>query len=174
MGFPKNEFRDVLRTITDVHPENIVWDGEPEPFILPVPGEYVGQITLSVSAVTHQGTSEVQRNFAAQKETSIGWRIATVTIQLELFGAEEAYDELDVLRLRFRRSAVRKALREAGLALVDTPSVTNLDGVVDNRATSVATLDIRLAFAITDVIEGEDTEGYIDSIEDPVGPVAPS
>jgi len=169
VGFPKDDLRTILRRLTSVHDENVVWDGEPEPFILPIPGEYVGQLTLSVVATQSRGTPDIVRDFTASSETMIGHRIATVSMRLELFGSQEAYDELDLLRLRLMRPSVRAELRDdAGLALVDSPSITTLDGTVDNRATSAAILDVRFAYAITDVLGPDEGEpGFIESIEDP-------
>ncbi len=169
MGFPKDALRTIVRRLTSVHDDNVIWDGEPEPFILPVPGEHVGMLTLSVVATQQRGTVDVNRDFTASMETLVGRRIATVSFRLELFGAEEAYDELDLLRLRLMRPSVRAELREeAGLALVDSPSITTLDSTIDNRATSSAILDLRFAYAIVDVLGPDEGEpGYIASIEDP-------
>jgi hypothetical protein len=179
---PREAIRTLVAQLTGVHVSCVNWQGEPEKALGPIGGK-AGKITLNVTARRINGTEEARRTYDEDTQTSRvrygAHRFLTISIRADNFlGHGEAFDTLERLRLRLYRPASRKALRDVKCSFMDCPSIQALDRVVDNRAVSAASMDLRLQQVVVDA--GDDGLGMVEpwiekvsSEEDPDPPTAP-
>ena len=164
---PRDELRTLISTLSGVPESRVYWDGEPERTVgLWGASGKAGKITLDVVARASLGGEEMRIN-DDEEEILGGTRVLTISCRADNFlGMGEAFDTLEYVRLRLLRRSSRAALRDAGLAYVDAPSITTIDYSVDNRAISSAVLDIRLSQVVTDAPpqEGPDATEFIEKV----------
>ncbi len=148
---PVDAIRAIVSTLTGVPESRVYWDGEPERSVgLWGASGKAGKITLNVVSRALVGTEEMRID-DNEEEIIGGTRILTISCRADNYlGMGEAFDLLERMRMGFLRRSVRKSLRDAGLAFLDAPLITNLDFSVDNRSISAANLDIRLSHIATD------------------------
>lgn len=174
---PTEEIRALIASLSGVALSRVRWSGEAEKTLGPIGGK-AGKITLDVAARATNGTLEPRRTFNATTQTlEEEWgahRTLTINVRADNFlGHGEAFDLLEKVRFGLELPAGRAALRAAGLAYVDAPSIVPLDLVVDNREVSSASLDVRVAqIASQDVTVAAGT-GWIEKVKSGPAPADP-
>lgn len=133
----------------------VVWNTEPVPFIGIRAGQRNGLMTLRITSSVGYGNSDDYRPSDDQSTMCIsGLRKYTVTVMLELLGDAtdliSAHDMLARIRTRMSRPNKLDDLRVVGLALIDQPTLTTIDMATDDRARSVAVMEIVWALAVND------------------------
>jgi len=158
---PKEEIRTIVASLTGIPAMLILWDGEPVPFS----GEK--NIVLNVTGRRAIGVDEERREYPTADTTRIslvGQRAITISVRADNFGTEEAFDLLETLRVLVGQDSVRESFRTAGVAFTDATNVQTLNVNVDNRAISVASLDLFFNQTVETVVD-INASGYIETVE---------
>lgn len=164
---PKEALRALIVLLAETPASNVLWAGEPVPFVAPKGGKVQGLITLSPTARRSVGVDEEKRTYPTSTtvtRTFTGQRVVTISVKAENYGAEEGFDLLESVRTLMGSDENRAILNAAGLALASISDVRVLDGSAGNRVLSVAQMDVILNQRVEKVItSGGDT--YIQSVE---------
>lgn len=116
---------------------------------------------------SYDGTQPLGHEMA---ETVTGYRTFTLKVLCECADQTDsatAQNYLETLRTRLRWTTSRAALNAVNVAVVRTEDIQDLSRTVDNRAASIANLDIRLATRTNET--NPERNGYIDTVAGPTG-----
>jgi hypothetical protein len=152
---PKEELRALIASLADTPVSNVIWDGEPVPFVAAKNGKVQGLIVLDPTARRRVGVDEEKREYPTPttlKRTFSGQRVVTLSVLAQNYGAEEGFDLLESVRTLISSDENRAALNGMSLALAATSDVRTLDGSAGNRALSFAHFDIELNQRVEKVI----------------------
>lgn len=143
----------------------VVWDGEP---IRPVNLTHdAKRLILNVVARRRVGwdSADVKYPDTDTKITTwTGQRVLTVSVRAENFGQEEGFDLLEDLRSQLEDER-KEDLSSMALSLNDTQEIYNLDAAVNQRAISVAQMDIVFNQTVTRTRTETGGGFYIESAE---------
>jgi len=140
-------------------PNQVIWRDQVNPF--QTPGGVLCRLHLltSVRLSPWEDRRKVAQPDLTVTESTYSWRLVSVSAQFEGFNQADSGVALNVAE-KVRRGL--KSLDEE-IALVDTSDIVDLSDVVDDRARSVAQMDLRFHVMITDTPEtGIGTIGQIE------------
>jgi hypothetical protein len=166
---PPNEIpRGVLRDLVNglSNQTKTIWDGEPEPFLASQNGKGGCYFKLDITSYTSLGVDEYRQTIMSpglvNSSSLNGVRSFVMNITAISFDfARNPMDMLESLRLRFRSVSARAIMEAEGIALVGFLSpIVPVKFVMDNRAVSMAILDVKLSRASVEDA-GDDTGGTI-------------
>lgn len=159
---PRAAIRTIVASVLGMPESHVIWEGEPVPFVA------VGALlVLDVVARRAVGVDEERREYPTPDTTRLtlrGQRVLTISVRASTYGSEEAFDLLERLRVSLGQDATRDTMRGAGVSFTDATNIQPLPGVVDNRAISVAQLDVTFNEAVEKVVDVA-SAGYIETVE---------
>jgi hypothetical protein len=172
---PKTEIAALVATLAGFPTANVIWAGDPVPFLGPdfSTGQVTGLITLNCSARRALGVDEENRTYPDPNTTVItkkGQRVLTISVRLEGYSSDEAFDILEKVRTELGGEENRATLRAAGVAFTEATPVQMLNGVADNRAISVGQMDLMMNQAVT-TEKTISQPGYIETVDMAFAPV---
>lgn len=177
MSLPTDELRALFARLCDLPADVVYFDGEAEKHLGPRGKANRGKLVLNVAARAAVGTDDFSQQFEAPatlRRRHDVYRVITITARLTIIqGPDEAIDVLERVRMGLRRPRALAELSAVDMALVDSPSIVNLDGYTNDRAISVAALDVRFAQAVSEDVteefqadpESEGTDTWIETAE---------
>jgi hypothetical protein len=152
MALPKSALRTLFAALAGVPVSNVLWAGEPVPFVAPKAGQVQGLLTLNLITSKSVGWDDMRKsvNGSSLDTSQEGNRIHSISCRFDAYGSEESFDLLERLRSRLQWDSTRATLRASRLSVVDYTTITTLNGSVDNRELSIAQFDVRLLQTISD------------------------
>lgn len=161
------EARDVvLQVFKDLLGVPVVWDGKAEPAMF---GQKRALARLSMKSVVDIGVPDERSIF---NETTEGldtdlttYKVFTLSVSLECYQQQEAYEILETARLRIRRERYLGPLRDVEIALVNVLPCINLNLIREQHVISYAVMDLRLAMTLTDSERALAGQGWIETAE---------
>ncbi len=172
---PKEDLRAFFAELVDLPEDFVEWDGEGRrPVEL---GTYdAKRLVLNVVARRSLGWDEETREYIQDEEdptvyalrrTFTGQRVVTLSLRTENFGEEEGFDLLERVRVLLGSDESRAALNELELSLNSATDVRNVDAFADDRAISVASLDVIVNQKVETVIEesGDGVDTFIETVD---------
>jgi len=152
-----------------------IWKDQPNPY---TPPGTKTLFKLSLGPLSSKGADDEARwsydpNQPAgqeMQESITGYRLFTLKVLCECADQTDgatAFNYLETLRTRLRWTSSRSALNAVNVALVRCEDIQDLSKTVDNRAASIANLDIRLATRTNEA--DPNRTGYIATVSDPHG-----
>lgn len=158
--------RDLVRELAELR---TFWRDQERPAVLPADG---GFVTLAVVEDLVVGTAEERLEFdagaAAGEEfspTIAELHLLRLSIGVETYSnaaKKRGRTVASRIRTRLRRASTKVALNRLNTSLVDIGPVLFAGLEVDNRMSSLATVEVRLHVA---TVERAEPFGYIDTIE---------
>src|SRR5581483_5772968 len=110
-AIPKTELASLIATLTAFPAERVIWSGDQQPFLGPdTTGAITGLVTLNCSARRSIGVDEETRSYPDPNTTVIdtkGQRALTISVRLEGYAEDEAFDLLELLRTEMGREENR-------------------------------------------------------------------
>jgi hypothetical protein len=162
---PKDPLRTMFAAFAGLPEFVVLWDGEPVP---PVAFEDdARRLVLNVVARRKVGRDEAKRSYpdaTTVRTTYKGQRVVTISVRAENFGDEEGFDLLEAIRSQVEEEA-GATLNALDMSFNDSEDIRNLDAVADNRAISVAQVDLLFNQTVTRVVDKTDAGGYFDTVE---------
>lgn len=162
----EDALRDLFRELAELR---VFWRDQERPAVLPEDG---GFVTLAVVEDRVVGVPEERLVFDAGAPAGKEFQPAIAELHLlRLAVAVETYTNAakkrgrffaNRIRTRLRREATKLALQRLNTSLVDVGSVLFAGVELDNRMSSLATLEVRLHVA---TVEDAPPFGYIETIE---------
>lgn len=159
---PRAALLDLISGLAQI--DAVIWIGEPEP-TLGADGSYA---TLSIKGYVSKGVDETRQEYDQPNdqilESTNGIRLFTLTVDVISFSFDTpAYATLENIRRRIRGYAAKTLMQQEGLAFVKFPGpIVELDYITDNREAFRSALDMRFAFAVSEV-DSTATGDYIAS-----------
>lgn len=152
-----------------------IWKDQPTPYTPPGTktlfklslGPLVTKAADDEVRTSYDGTQPLGEEMA---ETVTGYRTFTLKVLCECGDQTDsgtAQNYLETLRTRLRWTTSRAALNAVNVAMVGTADILDLSRTVDNRAWSIANLDIRLATRTNET--NPVRNGYIETVAGPTG-----
>lgn len=168
-ALPKSEIAALIATLAGFPTANVIWAGDAVPFLGPdfSTGQVTGLITLNCSARRALGVDEENRTYPDPNTTVItkkGQRVLTISVRLEGYSSDEAFDILEKVRTELGGEENRATLRAAGIAFTEATPVQMLNGTADNRAISVGSMDLMMNQTV-ETVKTISQPGYIESVE---------
>lgn len=151
---PYAALQDLIKNLTNQTPT--LWEDEPEPFLSVKDGRPGRYFKIDVVSYRSKGADEYRSDSGTTPATANtlyssinGVRYFILTVKGFSFDRKmPALEMLEQLRLRLWSVSARSIYAREGLALADLPGpIVKLPLVVDSRATSCATMDLKFGFA---------------------------
>lgn len=159
-ALPKETLRTIFATLAGLPVEYVIWEGEPQPFSN-------GHITVDVLSLRPFGWDDETREYPTPSTTKItqrGHRGVTLSLRADMMTAQAGYDILEDVRIGLADDDVLAALNAQNLAFTGGTDIRKIPAAVDNRAISVALMDLSFNQAVEKVIE-KNVAGYIETVE---------
>lgn len=158
----------IKQMVSDLTEGPATYAGEAQPFHglqNAKPGTWV-EIDILVSATKGVDDQRLEYLPGTQRNqrTQVGYRILTVQCVCYSYSFDlAAFDVLELLRRRMRSVRAAAAMQEMGVSLVDFKDIRDLDETADTRVVYKATMDMRLAWAPSEVAVDDDG-GWIEDV----------
>lgn len=177
MSFPKEAVRGIIITLSGLPSTNVLWDGEPIPFIAPKNGVIQGTLKLSLTAVAKMGRDENKRTYNVDGSTTItnsGPRQYTLTVRSQSFGSE-SFDVISDLALALEDLGTCDLFESsAGLAMASVLGTRDISGGGNDALAASAFVDVLLNGVETRVtVIPAPSGGYIETVAPPSGDITP-
>jgi len=155
------------------------WRDRERPFVRPMDsasptGEAGVTCLLHVISSIGIGVDEIKQKYNTGTElidlTQTGNRRFTVSVLVESYNqadAKTAHEYIERLRSCLERSQIKDLLREANLTILPLPASVDLSDFRDDRAVSVASLDLPFLFLSTETKDdgpGLESIGWIEHV----------
>lgn len=170
---PKKALCSLVTSLTGLQ---AVWITDPWPNLGAQPGGIQAYVVLSATALAKLGIDQYRQQVDAQGHPTasaiVGNRNVTISMRCTSIDPQnEAFDLLDILRSKLWSFTTLKWKAANNVAIVRCPSLTPLPkSTLDNRAASVAVLDVVFALA-ANVVVTDDDGATIDTVNEG-GPIA--
>lgn len=183
MSIAWDTIRPALRSLVeDLSGLQTVWQDKRRPYVDPK-----GQAIVLLHVRNTEGIGIDDRRYAdlglaapepTLEEQQAGHRRVGLDVRVESFRHDDdrfAFNAAEAVRTRIRFGSSTSRLRALNVALVRAAQVVDVSGVVqDDRATSVAVLDLTLNVGVCVADDAEANRVYnIETVADPVGTILP-
>lgn len=152
-----------------------IWKDQPNPYTPPATKTLfklaLGPLSVKGADDEARWSYDSTQPLGEEMQESItGYRLFTLKVLCECSDQTDgatAFNYLETLRTRLRWSSSRADLNAVNVAIVRCEDIQDLSRTVDNRAASIANLDIRMSTRTNEA--DPNRTGYIATVEGPTG-----
>lgn len=156
LEWPREPFRALIETL--VRPIRVDWDGAGQTFPGPRYGKPGARMIIDVEHVHRWGDEDVLSDYDTTNNCNTvtigGQRTYIVSFRIDSFDFDiPAYEQLEQMCLKLRRSSTIDALDAMGLAYARRHDTIPLDVNADNRPIFAAVVDVEFNWAASQTDE---------------------